>query len=53
MKEESVKNTLHSTEGKRSYTSPETTLSQLSEVSKRLLAENAEFLHSIYNDLDN
>lgn len=32
--------------------SPETTLSQLSEASKRLLAENAEFLHSIYNDLD-
>ena len=32
--------------------SQETTLSQLAEASKRLLTENAEFLHSIYNDLD-
>lgn len=29
-----------------------TTLSQLTEASKRLLAENADFLRSIYNDLD-
>lgn len=29
-----------------------TTLSQLAEASKKLLEENSEFLHSIYNDLD-
>lgn len=32
--------------------SEETTLSQLAEASKQLLKENADFLYSIYNDLD-